>query len=304
MKVERLNEFGIIPPKKSAFIYETPRDEIKLHTLCLACGGRGSGKTVAIMSKLKDLHDAGFCDRLFILSPTAASNQSIYDRVKHLDSDVYNNPTRESLLSIIQEIEQEATEWNDFLVKQKKWRKAMRVLGRRQNDPFSPDFLTSNALSESGDLEEPKSKYGHRPCIHLLIDDCQGTPVFSTSHKSPFVNLCLRHRHVGKGLGVSLWIACQTYKSQGGLPRSVRENCTHLLLFRTKNLKSIQQIGEEIGDVVGLTEFHRAYRYATKDAHSFLFIDFSPKDPKYRFRKRFDTLILFGAEDTDGQRDC
>ena len=58
------------------------------------------------------------------------------------------------------------------------------------------------------------------PIMGLLIDDCQGTKLFSSS---AFQNLCLRHRHVSDGLGVTILMACQTYSGRtGGLPNTIR----------------------------------------------------------------------------------
>lgn len=120
------------------------------------------------------------------------------------------------------------------------------------------------------------------------MDDLQGTPVFSMSPKSPLANMLLRHRHLGKGLGASVWIACQTFKSQGGLPRAIRQNLTLLALFKTRDEQALMEICEEVEPET----FLRVYRYAIDEPHSFLLVDFSPKTEQHRFRKKFDTLIL------------
>ena len=53
MKEFKLNKFKTEIPKKSAF--EIPTDESfpKLHTLCIASGKRGGGKSVAIANFIK-----------------------------------------------------------------------------------------------------------------------------------------------------------------------------------------------------------------------------------------------------------
>ena len=52
-----------ILPAKSAFTIETACDFPKLHTLCIASGKRGGGKSVAIANFIKRCKDAtpGLC---------------------------------------------------------------------------------------------------------------------------------------------------------------------------------------------------------------------------------------------------
>lgn len=86
-------------------------------------------------------------------------------------------------------------------------------------------------------------------------------------------------------------ILCQTYKSRdAGLPKDIRDNCTVLLLFRTKNMQVIDGIAEEIADDVPYEDFLNVYHQAIDGHdHSFLTIDFNPK--KHRFRRCFDEYI-------------
>jgi hypothetical protein len=286
MKLKVLNRYEIETPStgKHAFAYETPKHEIRLHTLAGFIGTRGGGKTLAIMNKIRHLREQDLCDRLIILSPTYHSNKGLFDLVPHKEEDVFIEPVRESLHKIIAAVEAEGEEWNQDLEELRQWKKHVKRREAHKHDIFNPLY--------EADPERPRSKYGHKPVIHVVMDDLQGTPVFSMSPKSPLANMLLRHRHLGKGLGASVWLACQTFKSQGGLPRAIRQNLTLLALFKTRDEKALAEICQEVASDIEPETFMAAYRFAVEEPHSFLLVDFSPKTEQHRFRKRFDTLIL------------
>ena len=111
---------------------------------------------------------------------------------------------------------------------------------------------------EMGNLVKPTTKYGHRPCIHVFMDDCQSSAVF---RDKKFLNLAIRHRHVGgikmekghkekKGaLGVSLYVAIQNLKAQGGgCPRAIRNNATQLVIVgKSKDEQELKDIYSSVG---------------------------------------------------------
>ena len=53
MKVKKINKFKTKLPSSSAFTIETDPDFPKLHTLCIASGKRGGGKSVAVANLVK-----------------------------------------------------------------------------------------------------------------------------------------------------------------------------------------------------------------------------------------------------------
>ena len=67
---KRIKGFKTIVPPKSAFTIETAEDFPKLHTLCIASGKRGGGKSVAIANFIKRCKDAGYYDRVWCITPT------------------------------------------------------------------------------------------------------------------------------------------------------------------------------------------------------------------------------------------
>ena len=46
-------DINIIPPKKKAFQIDTAPDFFQLHTLCIASGTRGQGKTTAVINLVR-----------------------------------------------------------------------------------------------------------------------------------------------------------------------------------------------------------------------------------------------------------
>ena len=140
--------------------------------------------------------------------------------------------------------------------------------------------------------ESPKPKYPNvRPVIHVLFDDIQGTEIMRPN--SPLINLCIRHRHVGGGLGCSVWLLVQSYISTSSVPRCVRENAILLLLWAVRDEKLRIQIAHEAtGCSMSPDEFLKAFDFATDDesGHSFLMVDYTAPRGK-QFRKNLDQLI-------------
>lgn len=294
MKIEKLDKYKIKVPSGKSFSIETPESELRLHQLSVFCGFRSSGKTLACINKLKDLQQQHLADRIFIISPTLLNNKPIIDMIRVDECDMYGEVSKESLMDIIQKIEDEGTEWREYEEKVKKYERLKKFMLRKDKSLIDVSKYWDVLGGSQDILEEPKSKYNHKPRLHILLDDCQNSPLFSTSWTSPFLNSILRHRHIG-GVGASYWILCQNYRSSGGsgLPKCVRENTTSLVLFRQKDIKTVELIEQETGSKIKTEDFHKAYEYATKKDHGFLLVDFFPRHPKYTYRSGFNELIIF-----------
>ena len=109
MRTEKLNKYPIIVPKKKAFI-KTPEEEIGLHCCAVVAGARGSGKSVAVSSKLHHLKAEGLADRILLISPTAVSNSEMWKGLID-DDDIFTNMDNSSVAKVIEIVEQEASEW-------------------------------------------------------------------------------------------------------------------------------------------------------------------------------------------------
>ena len=55
----------------------------------------------------------------------------------------------------------------------------------------------------------------------------------------------------------------------------------------------MEVIKEELGSVIDVELFDKAYEYATKEKYGSLTVDFSPKAPCKTFRKNLNECIIF-----------
>lgn len=145
----------------------------------------------------------------------------------------------------------------------------------------------------------PKMK---RPCPLLFIDDCSHSPLYSVSVTNPLVNLTLRHRHIGGvGYGLTIEFAVQTFLS--GIPKALRTNTMQILCFHTYDLKTIDDIYNEVGSYCSKNTFMKLYFMATKDKHNFLLIDTNCTNRHMTFRKGWDTILFLNEENSDDESD-
>jgi len=287
-------------PKKSAFTIETPEDQIKMHQLNAVCSVRGYGKGVVLSSLLQGLKRQGCLDRCFIISPTIESNRPIFSPLEINPEDEYPTGDAANILDIIKKVEQEQEEYEKYQEAFALW----RILNDHsiKIDDIDPKILMK-ALENGYFNQKPEPKYhnsqGGRPCLALIVDDCQGDKIYNASgSKNPFINLCLRHRHIGKGLGLSIFMCCQTYGGSGGIPRIIRQNITSLLLGEQKNKEVLEQIADEIGGQIEKEKFMEAYTRAVhndrphEQNHNFMMIDFFPKSPDKMFRRNLNEFVI------------
>jgi hypothetical protein len=303
-------------PKKSAFTIETHADFIKLHTLCIASGKRGGGKSVAIANLVKVARDRGYFDRVIVVTPTYFSNRSIWD-ICYINRDpprefengewhiaeYADNPDawdvvepNAGCIRYIQEwVEHEAAQWDEFIECKRHYAGYLRDIRKYPTpDTLPPDKLITYTRLRFFERGPPVWKYAlqRAPRLAVIVDDCLGTPIISHPSEG-LLNLCIKHRHIGKGLGFSLFLLTQTYCSVGGVPRPIRENCTLLLLFEQTDENQREKEFREIGlsSYITREEFDRMLRHCTEKPYGFLTIDMSPKVDRKRFMKNFERYI-------------
>ena len=295
MKTIKENKCMLKVADSSAFKILTPDHMYKLHSITVVIGKRGSGKSVFVSNALRMFKEAKCLDRILIISPTFGSNKQILNNLDiDLDDDVFEDPDDPTLPErIISIVETEAKAYEDYHEKMKKYKALQKAFkeSKLANDELLLEFFWN------GKFEKPEHRYnGKKPVLALFVDDSQSTRLFSNRK---FLNLITRHRHVGQlkeggALGISIFIAVQNYKStNGGLPRTIRNNSTHLAIFRTKDQHELKQICDECSGEVSEDTFYKVYEFATQEPHSFLFIDLHKKDNHpSMFRKRLDEFIL------------
>ena len=88
-----------------------------------------------------------------------------------------------------------------------------------------------------------------------------------------------------KKLNISLCFLTQSYFS---VPKDVRLNCTHYILFKLNNKRELQNIAINHSADIDYKDFIKIYRDCTKEPLNFLTIG-TTKDNK--FIKNFDEIL-------------
>lgn len=245
-----------LPPVQSRYLSRLP-------AIMAFVGSTGSGKTYLALQLLSLLRREGVLDKVYLISPTASSNTLYKSVIREGYDQVYEHVNSPKVFDFLRDVER------DVQGQANRWRQELELLTayrKHQNsEPLTPH--------ESHLLET----YGHRritpkrPRCALLIDDCQGSALFSQSPKNYLSQLTLRCRHVGEGVGLSIFLVAQTSR---GIPRALRLQFTHLALYSTQNLKELEALYEESGAFVSRQEFERLFRlYTGASKHSIMFID-------------------------------
>ena len=86
-------------------------------------------------------------------------------------------------------------------------------------------------------------------------------------------------------LNISLCFLTQSYFS---VPKDVRLNCTHYILFKLDNKRELQNIAIDHSSDFDYKDFIKIYRVCTKESFNFLTID-TTKDNK--FINNFDEIL-------------
>ena len=276
---------------------QTHENSIRLPALICYVGRRGGGKSSCFYHLMHQLKKDGLVDRLFVISPTAFSpaNEAMFrDLGVDYDKDLFEETTNASLMRVKQEVETEGAQWKKDEDDQRKYQRLMRLVrGRTPIDKIDAELLTTAEME--GWLDQPpKTKYGHKPVLHCLIDDAQSSPLYVPSSTSALGNLTCRHRHIG-GIGLTMHMCLQNYCCQGGgVPKYVRTNCTVLVLFKIHDQKTIQHILDEVGADVSPSEFLKAYDEAVSQPYRPLIWEAGGK--KHIFRAGWNTFLPSSAD--------
>jgi len=290
MKVKNANIVKTKLPSKSAFQIETEPDFIKLHTLMVINGKRGGGKSVALCNFLRECKSKHYYDRIFVITPTYNSNRTIWDIADIPAEDAFE-PHLDVIHDIVKLCESEKEEWDDFLHKKelyKQFRKDVNKPVQRIDEENLIHYYNYGFYDSPPEWKYPIEQ---PPRLGIVLDDCLNSEVMSRP-KAGLTNLCIRHRHICDGLGVSVFLLVQSYAAVGGTPRVIRENCTHLLLFKINQEAQIKKIIEESDLEVSNEEFMKMLDTAHSEDYGFLMIDFASKCPTKKYRIGFNQYIV------------
>jgi len=252
----------------------------KLHSLMAFIGHRGSGKTHAIVNLAKRYLEEGSFTRIFVISPTYESNP-VFHILDVEKEDVYMDHTNalaaiEDILKKCKKDSDDYDDYEEYMAAYRKWKRGKQL------------SIDEHTMLDNNNFDKP-SEVIPRPSPLLIIDDMSHSDIYSTSRQNPFINLCLRHRHINHGKGITIMMAAQTFRS--GIPLPLRQNIQQYFIWPTHDKGQLEAIYQEVANLIDDESFMKIYREATREPHSFLSID-TTNTPDKQFRKNFDTLLI------------
>ena len=147
------------------------------------------------------------------------------------------------------------------------------------NDPNA--FIEySNSMDDIlSDIEDYNKKRKRK--ILIIFDDMISHVMSDKKAQQILKDLFIRCRK----LNISLFFLTQSYFL---VPKDVRLNCTHYILFKLINRRELQNIAINHSADFDYEDFIKIYRVCTKEPFNFLTID-TTKDNK--FIKNFDEIL-------------
>lgn len=258
---------------------------------CIAA--RQSGKTYTISKLLQHYgdnvikdNDGNVCKlRVFIISTTIDANP-VFKSLKSVDfdNDIYEECNDEALDDIIEKIDavkQECLDYKNYKAAFSKYMKLKADEVHKLTDE-ELQLLTKHNFEHWKTIPEPK--WGTTPPVNVVVlDDCLGTKILSSSKKSKFVNLYIRNRH----RQLCFIIAVQSVRS---LSREIRMNTSVFFLgkFATKKVV-LEDMYEEVSNCVTQEQFEELYDHATSEKYGALIVDLTQDDKC--FLKGLDAVL-------------
>jgi hypothetical protein len=228
----------------------------------------GGGKSVLAVAMIQKLRREGSINRVFVISPTAASN-AVYDAIctdpaRDWKLDLkHTAAVFDDVKNIETAIEADAAKYYDDLE---------YMATRIKYCDGAPLSAVEEHLLESRGFEEVRAV---RPSPVLFVDDAVSSHIFSNHPRNYFTQLAIRCRHVGLGTGCSIVLATQGIKM---IPRPIRLNATNWFVWRTSSRKEKQILYEEVASAfMGAEQFERSFDLMTALPYSYMHIDCGAK---------------------------
>lgn len=276
--------------------------------LGLMVASRGGGKTNLLINTVKKYDSTKTFDKLYVFSKTwmnEPKNQLLVDGggadTPGLDGRLapaghrpaapdhfytlkaFTEFDDEIFKQVWQEIKGDIDAYKDYIKKKEAYERFLEYKGNIEN--FDQEALIDLYMN---DFQPPvcPTRSGLMPQSLIIFDDMLGTPVYSNKPNAPLRNFTILHRH----MLTSMLFLTQTFKA--GLPKGLRNNLSLVILFTNKSEEIRKEVAREFSSFVNEASFLAMWDEATREPYGFLMVDFDAKDPKARFRKNFDTLLI------------
>lgn len=274
----------------SKYVTPTEKDDLSLPALIVFQGMRGSGKTYAAVQLAKHFENKGYIQRTFLLNPNIEDKKEeeeeesptdiFRSNLKTLDEDDICSDEHAFTLALDQVLERVKEDWKKYEEYQLQKLILDKILHKI---PLNPKEARVAGTLGDGTLIKPKRVPLKR---HLLIlDDCQSTSVYGVGKANKLNHLAIRHRHIP----LTIFFLVQTWV---GVPRTLRLNATHYVIFKTGDEVQLEQICSLFANTIKKETFMKVYNEAVNDKHGFLLVDVVPKEEYQRFRKGFNEFLI------------
>ena len=250
-----------------------PPGMFKPHMTWMISGKTGSGKSTALIRMLKAYCDSKVFQKVVLISPTAA-----YDaKYKMLPlSAVYEDYSDNLLSDIMEEQKADMEDYQQNELDLKLHDKFMKGKKLTKNELLHLYTMLNPATEE---FEKPVQTFDKLPYMAVILDDLGGTPAFRNGNN--FLNsIVCKSRHYKTNFFV-----CVQHPYQ--CPRALRSQCSHVMLFATKDKKLLEELSKENCSHLTPEEFVELFKHATKELHDFMLCDFK----KNEVRKNFDEVL-------------
>ena len=250
-----------------------PPGLFKPHMTTLISGKTGSGKSTALIRMIKAYCDAGVFQKVILISPTAA-----YDhKYKMLPlTDVHEDYSDGLLTEIMEEQKADMDEYQQNEDDIKLYDKFMKQ-GRLTKAELVRLYSMLNPMTE--EFEKPVQQFDKLPYTAVILDDLGGTPAFKNGNNALNSIVC-KSRHY-----LTNFFVCVQHPYQ--CPRALRSQCSHVMLFSTKDRKLLEELAKENCSHLTPDEFVQLFQHATQSSHDFMLCDFKTNE----VRKNFDEVL-------------
>ena len=138
-------------------------------------------------------------------------------------------------------------------------------------------YTMLNPMTET--LDKPVQTYDKLPYLAVVLDDLGGTPAFKNGNN--FLNsIVCKSRHF-----LTNFFVCVQHPYQ--CPRALRSQCSHVILFQTKDKKLLEELAKENCSHLAPDEFVQLYQHATREPYDFMLCDFKTNE----VRRNFDEVL-------------
>lgn len=276
--------------KKKNVPQSTNKSLPSLFNTSLYVGSKGTGKSYKLtqllklyeQSKIKDEDGIEYEMRTILICPTASSGANeVYKILNSLDqdNDIHLDYSDELISTILDDIKQKQTEYDEIIKYKKVYDKFNKV---KEVDKLTDEELQ---LLEERDFTKPDNI---KPKVTWIIfDDLVGLGVFNKKAKSIISNLTIKHRH----LKTNLIFTTQSYRQ---LPPVIRSNIDIYCIFKSNSYNEIlNKIFEDISGVISMNDFIELYEHATEEKNDCLTIINNSMDKRgIRFYKNYNIELF------------